>query len=431
MQGSDQRLELPKMRRVHQRLSVLPAVNVLTEIEREWAGLKNRIEFPRKGSVAVAVGSRGISNLTEVVHTVVEKLKKAGCEPFIVPAMGSHGGATAEGQREVLSARGITEKSVGAPVRAAMEVTSMGDIDGIPLIMDRLAQQADGIVLINRIKPHTNFVGPTESGLIKMIAIGLGNQIGAEHYHRLSVVRDQYKIISSAGRELLKRCRVLFGVGLVENQKHETAVVKMARAEEIESMEVELLKTARACLATLPLDEIDLLIIDEMGKEISGEGIDPNVVGRDVCAYGAERPWPKITRIFVRDLTEASEGSAIGIGQADFTTQRLVDKIDFQATAINCLTACCPEAGKVPLTYPSDREAIAAALVTLRPYGLDDLRMVHIKNTLELESLMVSEGCLSELQGKSHVTIEEKSLRLKFDGSGNLVSPFTAHSPIP
>ena len=431
MQGSDQRLELPKMRRVHQRLSVLPAVNVLTEIEREWAGLKNRIEFPWKGSVAVAVGSRGISNLTEVVHTVVEKLKKAGCEPFIVPAMGSHGGATAEGQREVLSARGITEKSVGAPVRAAMEVTSMGDIDGIPLIMDRLAQQADGIVLINRIKPHTNFVGPTESGLIKMMAVGLGNQIGAEHYHRLSVVRDQYKIISSAGRELLKRCRVLFGVGLVENQKHETAVVKMARAEEIESMEVELLKTARACLATLPLDEIDLLIIDEMGKEISGEGIDPNVVGRDVCAYGAERPWPKITRIFVRDLTEASEGSAIGIGQADFTTQRLVDKIDFQATAINCLTACCPEAGKVPLTYPSDREAIAAALVTLRPYGLDDLRMVHIKNTLELESLMMSEGCLSELQGKSHVTIEEKSLRLKFDGSGNLVSPFTAHSPIP
>ncbi len=218
----------------------------------------------------------------------------------------------------------------------------MGEIDGIPLFMDRLAREADGIVLINRIKPHTNFVGPTESGLIKMIAIGLGSHIGAEHYHRLSVVRDQYKIISSAGRELLKRCRVLFGVGLVENQKHETAIVKMGRAEEIESMEVELLKKARACLATLPLKEIDLLIIDEMGKEISGEGIDPNVVGRDVCAYGAKRPWPRITRIFVRDLTEASEGSAIGIGQADFTTRRLVDKIDFPVTAINCLTSCAP-----------------------------------------------------------------------------------------
>ena len=431
MRGAAQPLELPKMRRVHQRLSVLPAVDVLTEIEREWSAMEKRIEFPRRGSVAVAVGSRGISNLTEVVRAVVTKLKRAGCEPFIVPAMGSHGGATAAGQRAVLSARGVTEESVGAPIRAAMEVASMGDIDGIPLIMDRLAQQADGIVLINRIKPHTNFVGPTESGLIKMMAVGLGNQVGAEHYHRLSVVRDQYEIISSAGRELLKRCRVLFGVGLVENQRHETAVVKMARAEEIESTEAELLKKARACLATLPLDEIDLLIIDEMGKEISGEGIDPNVVGRDVCGYGAERPWPKITRIFVRDLTEASEGSAIGIGQADFTTRRLVDKIDFQVTAVNCLTACCPEAGKVPLTYPSDREAIAAALVTLRPYGLDELRLVYVKNTLELESLVVSEGCLSELQGKSHVTIEEKSLRLKFDGSGNLVSPFTAPSPIP
>ena len=177
MQASAQPLELPKMRMLHQRLSVLPAVNVLTEIEREWAALKDRIEFPRKGSVAIAVGSRGISNLTEVVRTVVEKLKKAGCEPFIVPAMGSHGGATAEGQREVLGARGITDESVGAPVRAAMEVTPMGDIDGIPLFMDRVAQDADGIVLINRIKPHTNFVGPTESGLIKMMAIGLGNQV--------------------------------------------------------------------------------------------------------------------------------------------------------------------------------------------------------------------------------------------------------------
>jgi hypothetical protein len=414
------------MRRIHQSLSVLPAVNVLMEIEREWAALKGRIELPQKGRVAIAVGSRGISNLTEVVRTVVTKLKTAGCEPFIVPAMGSHGGATAEGQESLLSARGITPQSVGAPVRSSMEVTSMGESDGIPLFMDRLAQEADAIVLINRIKPHTNFVGPTESGLIKMMAIGLGNQIGAEHYHRLSVVRDQYEIISSAGRELLKRCRVLFGVGLVENQKHETAVVKMGRAAEIESMEAELLKKARACLASLPLDEIDLLIIDEMGKEISGEGIDPNVVGRDVCAYGAKRPWPKITRIFVRNLTEASEGSAVGIGQADFTTQRLVDKIDFQITAINCLTACCPEAGKLPLAYPSDREAIAAALVTLRPYSLDDLRLVHIKNTLELDTLMVSEGCLPDLQGKPPLTIEERDLQLEFDSSGNLISPFSA-----
>lgn len=419
-------LELPKMKMIHQRTSRQPAVNVLREVEREWADLKKRIEIPPEGKVAIAVGSRGISNLVEVVRAVVVELKEAGSEPFIVPAMGSHGGATAEGQIAVLAVRGITEESVGAPIRATMEVTTLGEIDGLPLFMNRLAQEADGIVLINRIKPHTNFVGPTESGLIKMMAIGLGNHTGAQHYHRLSMVRDQYTIISSAGRELLKRCRVLFGVGLVENQEHGTAIVKMGRAEEIESMETKLLKKARASLATLPLKEIDLLIIDEMGKEISGEGIDPNVVGRDVCAYGAKRPWPKITRIFVCDLTEVSEGSAVGIGQADFTTQRLVDKINFPVTAINCLASCAPEAGKVPLTYPNDREAIAAALATLRPYSLDDLRLVQIKNTLELTSLLVSKGCLSGLKGKANLNLEKEDLPLEFDHSGNLISPFAA-----
>jgi len=281
-------------------------------------------------------------------------------------------------------------------------------------------------VLINRIKPHTNFIGPTESGLIKMIAIGMGNQIGAEHYHRLSVVRDQYTIISTAGKELLRRSKVFFGVGLVESQVHETAVLKMGRANEIESMEIELLEKARQWMPTLPVDEIDLLIVDEMGKEISGEGIDPNVVGRDVCAYGAKRPRPRITRIFVRDLTDDSEGSAVGIGQADFTTQRLVDKMDFQVTAINCLTSCCPEGGMIPLTYPNDREAIAAALMTLRPYTQDDLRIVHIKNTLELSSLLVSKGCLAELKDKSGIDIGKDDLTLEFDQSGNLISQITA-----
>lgn len=424
-------LELPKMRIIRQKNLELPAVDVLREIERNWADIQNRIEFPLKGRVAIGVGSRGISNLVEVVRFVVTKLKEAGCNPFILPAMGSHGGATAEGQVSVLAARGITEESVGAPIQATMEVTPLGEIDGIPLFMNRLAQEADGIVLINRIKPHTNFVGPTESGLIKMIAIGLGNDIGAQHYHRLSVVRDQYTIISSAGRELLKRSPIILGVGLVENQSHETAIVKIGRVKEIESMEKELLKKARANLATLPLDEIDLLIIDEMGKEISGEGIDPNVVGRDVCTYGAKRSWPKITRIFVRDLTEASEGSAVGIGQADFTTQRLVDKINFPVTAINCLVSCCPEAGKLPLTYPNDREAIAAALVTLRPYSHEDLRIVHIKNTLELASLMASKGCLSDLREKSDLIIEGEDTNFEFDPSGNLISPFKNLLEIP
>ena len=415
-------LKLPKMKMIRQRFDIPPAVDVLAEVDREWMGIKDHLDLPQGSSVAMAVGSRGISNLSVVVRAVATLLKKAGYDPFVTPAMGSHGGATAEGQTEVLAARGITEESVGVSVRATMEVEPMGEVDGIPLFLDRLAHGADGIVLINRIKPHTNFIGPTESGLIKIIAIGLGNQVGAEHYHRLSIVRSQYEIINTAGKELLKKSRVLFGVGLVENQDHETAKVTMVLSQDMEAVETELLKMARACLPTLPLKEIDLLIIDEMGKDISGEGIDPNVVGRDVCAYGVERPWPKITRIFVRDLSEGSEGSAIGVAQADLTTRRLVEKIDFEATAVNCLTSCSPESGKIPLAFPNDREAIAVALKTLRPCGVEELRLVHIKNTMELTSIMVSVGCLASLDKDRVGSIGEEDLDLEFDSRGGLVS---------
>jgi len=419
--GYNSLLKLPKMRQVTQRFESAPAINVLDAIEREWGRIKDQLVLSKGCRIAISVGSRGIANLDQVVRAVATRLKEAGCDPFVTPAMGSHGGATAEGQTEVLRLRGITEARVGVPVRATMDVVPMGEVNGIPLFLDRLAHEADGIVLVNRIKPHTNFIGSTESGLIKMIAIGLGNQIGAEHYHRLSVVRSQYEIISTAGKALIEKSPVLFGVCLLENQSHKTAQIQMALAHEIESIESRLLKTARSWLPTLPVDEIDLLIVDEMGKDISGEGIDPCVVGRDVCAYGAERPWPKVTRIFVRDLTDGSEGSALGIGQADFTTKRLIDKMDFQTTLVNCLTACCPESGKIPLTFPTDQEAIAAALRTLRPYDLEDIRIVHIKNTLELTTLMVSKGCLDHLETKNDPMIGDDDMGLEFDSAGNLI----------
>ena len=408
------------MRRVRQRFTVPPVIDAVAEVEQGWEEIKKGIDLPAGAEVAVGVGSRGIANLAPVVKAVTAKLKEAGLSPFITPAMGSHGGARAQGQVEVLAARGITEEAVGVPIRATMEVIPLGETEGIPLFLDRLAHEAAGIVLINRIKPHTNFVGRTESGILKMMGIGLGNQIGAEHYHRLSVVRDQYEILSKAGRELIKKTNFLFGVGLVENQDHRTAYLEMAPAAGVEEMEAGLLEKARECLPTLPLEEIDLLIVDWMGKDISGEGIDPNVVGRDVCAYGARRPSPMISRIFVRGLTEASEGSAVGIGQADFTTRRLVDRIDFQATAINCRTACCPEAGMIPLTYETDQEALAAALMSIRPYTLEDLKLVRIRSTLELSELLVSEGCLGELAGREGVEVEGGWSELALDGRGNL-----------
>lgn len=415
-------LQLPKMRMIRQQFEISPAVNAADELDREWSRIKKGLDLPSGSKIAIGVGSRGISNLSVVVRDVVTRLKEAGYDPFVTPAMGSHGGATAEGQMDVLRHRGITEESVGAPIKATMDVQPMGEANGIPLFLDRLAFEADGIVLINRVKPHTNFIGPTESGIIKMMAIGLGNQVGAEHYHRLSVIRSQYEIISSAGKALIQKCPFLFGVCLLENQAHETARIKIALRDEVERVESELLKTARSWLPTLPLDEMDLLIIDEMGKDISGEGIDPCVVGRDVCVYGAKRPWPKITRIFVRDLTVGSEGSALGIAQADFTTQRLVDKIDFDATLVNSITACAPEAMKIPLAFKTDREVIATALKTLRPYDLTDLRIVLIKNTLELTRLMVSVGCLEFLKKNRGLIIDAEDTELVFDDSGNLIS---------
>ncbi len=417
-----QALALPPMRKVRQLFEVPPKVNVAAEIDRQWDRIKDSIDLSDRKDIAVGVGSRGISNLAEAVCAVVANLKAAGLDPFIIPAMGSHGGATPQGQIDVLAARGISQASVGAPVKATMDVVSLGEVNGIPVFLDKLAHTAAGLVLVNRIKPHTDFDGPTQSGLIKMMAIGLGNQIGAEHYHRLSVVRDMYEIINTAGKALLEKSNFIFGVGLVENQEHETAIVKLVLPDELETVEMALLKEAAEYMPGLPLDEIDLLIIDQMGKDISGAGIDPIVTGRYLCAHMTPKPGPKISRIFVRDLTQASEGSALGIGQADVTTRRLVDKIDFEATAINCLTSCGPEDAKIPLAFQSDREALAAVLMTLRPYTLADLRVVHIKNTLELTHLLISQACTPQLDDDAGVHMESKRYELEFDKNGDLIS---------
>jgi len=417
-------IKLPPMRMIRQVYTRPPEINVATEIDSQWDRIKDKLNLPAGASVAIGVGSRGIANLVEVVRAVAARIRQKGYEPFITPAMGSHGGATAEGQLKVLAHLGITEASVAAPIRATMEVISMGEADGVPLFLDKWAHQADGIVLVNRIKPHTDFTGPTESGLIKMLAVGLGNRIGAEHCHRLSVVRDMYEIISTAGRELLSRAGFLFGVGLVENQEHQTTILQMILPEELEKAEAALLKKARAFMPKLPLEEIDLLIIDELGKDISGAGIDPVVTGRFNCGYRQRQQPINISRIFVRDLTDASDGNAIGIGQADFTTQRLVAKIDPSSTMMNCLASCCPQDGKIPLTFSVDREAVAAALMTLRPYTLQDLTIVYIKNTLELNQLMVSQGCLPYLENRPGIQLAPESFRLDFDSAGNLISPF-------
>jgi hypothetical protein len=417
-------LRLPPMLKIRQLFEVPPAIDPAEALQREFTALKDGLHLTPGARVAVGVGSRGISGLAQVVRQVVQGLRSLGAEPFIIPAMGSHGGATAQGQVEVLGHRGITEETCGAPIRASMEVVPLGETDcGIPLYISRLAREADGLVLINRVKPHTNFIGPTESGLLKMMSIGLGNQAGAEYYHRLSLVRPQYEIISTAGREAMARSRFLFGVALVENQRHQLCRLRLAGPENLEAMETELLNLARSLLPRLPMERVDLLIVEEMGKDISGMGIDPNVVGRDVAAYGAKRESPKIARIHVRRLSEHTAGSAVGIGQADSTLRSLVEAIDQPATIINCLTACTPEAGMIPLTYDTDLDAVAAALMTIRPYTARDLGIVYIKNTMELETLYASEAYRESLARNPRVQITDQPWSLEFD-QGLLVSPF-------
>ena len=420
---------LPAVREVRQRLDVLPAVDALACIEAEWHRVAPRLTaLPSDARVAVAVGSRGIGDIVPVVREVVARLRAAGCAPFIVPAMGSHGGATASGQEAVLASLGIDEASVGAPVRATMDVVTLGEADGVPLFMDRHAAEADGIVLINRVKPHTDFIGPLESGLMKMLVIGLGKQTGADHYHRLGVVRGLEDTIPTAARGLLGRVNVIFGVALVENEEHHTAALRVIPAEQIEADEMEMLVVAREHLPGLPLDDIDLLIVDEIGKDVSGGGMDPNVIGRNNAFWAVKRQRPRVSRIFVRSLTSRSEGNAAGLGVVDAITTRLVDQIDHEATAVGALTACCPEDAKIPMVFTSDRAAIRHLLTTVRPAPPEDLRVVHIRNTMDLATLWVSTGCLAHLAAQ-RVDLTGPSPRpLAFDDDGWLISPFESHA---
>ena len=418
--------ELPAMFAVRQHFDVLPAVDALAALGEEWPRAKAPLSALAPGaSVAVAVGSRGIADIALLVRGIVERLREAGCEPFVVPAMGSHGGATAAGQTEVLAHLGVTEAAVGAPVRATMDVVSLGEVEGIPLLIDRFAWEADGIVLVNRVKPHTDFVGDIESGLMKQLVIGLGNQAGTDHYHRVGVVRGMAETVPAAARALLDRVNVVFGVALVENEEHRTAVVRVVPPEELEETEGGLLELARRHLPRLPLDDIDLLILDEMGKDISGVGLDPNVTGRNVISWSARRERPRVLRIFVRGLSAASNGNAKGIGNADAVAVRLVDELDGAKTAVNGLTSCSPDDARIPLVFARDRDAVFAMLTTIRPTTPDDVRVVHVRSTLDVERLWVSAGCLDHLAPPPAVAVGLGLRRLPFDAAGNLVSPFT------
>jgi len=335
-----------------------------------------------------------------------------------VPAMGSHGGATVEGQRAILAGYGVTEDGVGAPIRASMETVDLGATDGVPIHFDRTAFEADHVAIVNRVKPHTNFAGEIESGLLKMTVIGFGKHTGAALYHRAIVDHGFDHVVRRAGHAILARGRIAFGLALVENGYDETALVEAVPAAAVAERDQALLVLAKRWLPRLPVQRPDLLIVDEMGKNVSGSGMDTNVVGRK--PHGRLEDDPQVKRLFVRELTPETRGNAYGIGLADFATSRLIRAIDYRTTAVNSLTAANPEAAQLPIHFDTDREVIDAALASAGLAPPERTRVVRIRNTLHLDRLLVSEVCRAELAARANVEIIEPAHELAFDEAGNL-----------
>ena len=413
------RMKIPRFVKVKQYFDrpVLgdPAAELSAGIERR------QVLAPLKpgARVAVAVGSRGITNLPLLVKTLIQEIRNAGGDPFIVPAMGSHGGATAEGQRSMLVEMGMAEDYVGAPIRATMEVVQLGRTEsGLPVYLDKYAAEAEGIVIINRVKPHVAFRGPYESGLMKMVAIGLGKQRGAEICHELGFGTMAANIPAIA-RVALAKAKFLFGVALLENAYHETCRVEVFRPEEIETEEPALQEEAKRLAPKLYLDRLDVLIIDEIGKDISGTGFDTNVVGRYHTPYitGA---GPQIARIAVLDLTDRSHGNANGLGIVDFTTRRVFDKFRFEQTYPNSLTSTVLLSVKIPMVLRDDRQAIQAAIKTCNILHKEEVTMARIKNTLSLEQIEVSENLAGQVGADKRMEIASSPYELTFDENGNL-----------
>ena len=413
-------MSLPKVVRVQQNFDATHINDIPKTVSEQIGklGLQSRLKPGQ--TVAITGGSRGVANIAVIIRSVVDELRKLGVRPFIIPAMGSHGGGTAEGQRLVLEHYGITESSMGAPVRATMETTQVGETpQGIPVFLDNYALEADHVVVVNRVKPHTDFDGDIESGLCKMMAIGLGKHTGAIQYHRANIKHGYYTVITNVSRVVRANCKILFGLGIVENAYDETAVIEAMLTPEIENSERRLLAVAKSNLARIPFDQGDVLVVDEMGKNISGAGMDTNVIGRNVSQRERAPVKPWFTRIFVRDLSKESYGNATGVGLADLVSRRLVDKIDFKPTYINAITSTNIEAARVPVTFDTDREAMETAFSTCGN-SVEACRMIWIKNTLKLDQFIATEALLDEIGSKPHLKVLEQLGELSFDGKGNL-----------
>lgn len=409
---------LPRIVPVRQHFPA-PELRDLRAAVREQLALPGTGDSVRPGMrVAVAVGSRGISRIDEIAAALVAELKGRGADPFVVPAMGSHGGATAEGQTEVLARLGVTESSVGCPIRSSMEVVEIGRLpSGLPVFVDRNAHEADGMVVLNRVKLHTSFRGASESGLVKMIAVGLGKQRGADSCHALGFARMAEHIAAMAEVTLSKE-RILFGLAVVENAGDRPMKVAGVPAREIVARDRELLVEAKANMPRIPFDPMDVLVVDRIGKEFSGTGMDPNITGRYSTPYASG--GPRVEKLVVLDLTDATHGNGLGVGLADFATSRLVGRLDLAAMYANALTSTAVVPVRIPATLDTEREAIQAAVKTCGAADRSRVRLVRVRNTLHLGDLFVSEALLEEARANPAITVRGEPQPMRFDGGGRL-----------
>ena len=409
---------LPKMAAVRQTLDQ----EVVESIPDAVKGEMSRAEIGRTirsgASIAITVGSRGIANIGPITREIVRSVRSLGGEPFVIPAMGSHGGGTAEGQRELLASLGVTEETVGAPVRSSMEVVQVGVLeDGRPVFIDKLASESDGIIVVGRVKPHTAYRGRYESGLFKMLAIGLGKHQGAEACHDQGFSR-MVENVPLFAKAILANAPILFGIAIIENAHDETCRIVALEKDRIEEEEPVLLEEARARMAQIYIRDIDVLIVDEIGKNHSGDGMDPNVTGSFSTPYASG--GPNVQHYVVLDVSEQSHGNVVGLGRADYTTKRVFDKADFDVTYPNALTAKVALVAKTPMVLSSDRLAIQAAIKTCEGIGSEGPRVVRIRNSAHVDEILVSENLIPGVEAHPKMSLLAAPLALEFDATGNL-----------
>jgi hypothetical protein len=417
-------MSFSRLLNIHQKFPDRRVADISSTVQKELSAARFGDNLKPGARIAIGVGSRGIANVASIVKAVVDYWKSRGFSPFLFPAMGSHGAATAEGQADVLAHYGIVESAMGCPVISSLEVVPLGATpDWIEAFMDKNAYDSDGVFLIGRVKWHTDFAGKIESGLFKMMAIGLGKFAGAQRYHTFAYRLGLEHVIRSVGRQVLKSGKILGGMAILEDANHSTAQLTAVPVNQMEQKEEDLLALVKTWMGRIPVKEVDILIIDEIGKTYSGAGMDTKVVNRSV--NGEYNPWdtaPRIHRIFLRGLSNKSYGNGVGLGMADVIHDRLLKVIDWTPTQINSLTASTPAAIRTPVHFPTDKMCLEKFWPTVGKFKQEDVTIAWIANSMELARLRLSENLRSEIAANPTLEVEGDPEPLDFDESGNLHS---------